>query len=97
MQLSGPRTLVAVYKRLFGYMRPHWAIMALVIVPRAVYAILNTTVPLVMKEVMARLEHAAKGAGARVGDSGPDRGGFSRCAPSWTFSRSTGSHGSAVR
>ena len=63
MQLSGPSDPVAVYKRLFAYMRPHWAIMALVIVPAAVYAILNTTVPLVMKEVMERLEHAAKAAG----------------------------------
>ena len=62
MQLSGPSDPVAVYKRLFAYMRPHWAIMALVIVPAAVYAILNTTVPLVMKEVMERLEHAAKAA-----------------------------------
>ena len=63
MQLSGRSDVVAVYKRLFAYMRPHWAIMALVIVPAAVYAILNTTVPLVMKEVMERLEHAAKAAG----------------------------------
>jgi subfamily B ATP-binding cassette protein MsbA len=63
MQLSGRSDLVAVYKRLLAYMRPHWAIMALAIVPASVYAILNTTVPLVMKEVMERLEHAAKGAG----------------------------------
>jgi len=63
MQLSGRSDLVAVYKRLFAYMRPHWAIMALAIVPASVYAILNTTVPFVMKEVMDRLEHAAKAAG----------------------------------
>jgi subfamily B ATP-binding cassette protein MsbA len=44
-------------------MRPHWVIMVLAILPASVYAILNTTVPLVMKEVMERLEHAAKGAG----------------------------------
>ncbi len=62
MQLSGRSDVVAVYKRLFGYLRPHWTIMALAIVPATVYAILNTTVPLVMKEVMSRLEHAAKAA-----------------------------------
>jgi ATP-binding cassette, subfamily B, bacterial MsbA len=62
MQLSGRSDVVAVYKRLFAYMRPHWAIMALAIVPASVYAIFNTAVPFVMKEVTARLEHAAKAA-----------------------------------
>src|SRR6478752_7922697 len=62
MQLSGRSDVVAVYKRLFAYMRPHWAIMALAIVPASVYAILNTAVPLVMKEVIPRLETAAKAA-----------------------------------
>src|SRR4051812_37661842 len=62
MQLSGRSDVIAVYKRLLAYMRPHWTIMALAIVPAAVYAILNTTVPLVMKEVISRLEHAAKAA-----------------------------------
>ena len=62
MQLSGRSDVVAVYKRLFAYMRPHWAIMALAIVPASVYALLNTAVPLVMKEVIARLETAAKAA-----------------------------------
>jgi ATP-binding cassette, subfamily B, bacterial MsbA len=62
MQLSGRSDVVAVYKRLLAYMRPHWAIMALAIVPASVYAIFNTAVPFVMKEVIARLEHAAKAA-----------------------------------
>jgi len=62
MQLSGRSDVVAVYKRLFAYMRPHWAIMALAIVPASIYAIFNTAVPFVMKEVIARLEHAAKAA-----------------------------------
>ena len=62
MQLSGRSDVVAVYKRLFGYMRPHWPIMALAIIPASVYAIFNTAVPFVMKEVIARLEHAAKAA-----------------------------------
>ena len=62
MQLSGRSDVVAVYKRLFAYMRPHWAIMALAIVPASVYAIFNTAVPFLMKEVIARLETAAKAA-----------------------------------
>src|SRR5215471_5025959 len=62
MQLSGRSDVVAVYKRLFAYMRPHWVIMALAIVPASVYAIFNTAVPFVMKEVTSRLEHAAKAA-----------------------------------
>ena len=62
MQLSGRSDVVAVYKRLFAYMRPHWAIMALAIVPASIYAIFNTAVPFVMKEVISRLEHAAKAA-----------------------------------
>jgi subfamily B ATP-binding cassette protein MsbA len=62
MQLTGRSDVVAVYKRLFAYMRPHWPIMALAIVPASVYAIFNTAVPFVMKEVIARLEHAAKAA-----------------------------------
>src|SRR5262252_1184088 len=62
MQLSGRSDVVAVYIRLFAYMRPHWGIMALAIVPASVYAIFNTAVPFVMKEVTARLEHAAKAA-----------------------------------
>jgi subfamily B ATP-binding cassette protein MsbA len=62
MELSGRSDVVAVYKRLFAYMRPHWVIMVLAIVPASVYAIFNTAVPFVMKEVIARLEHAAKAA-----------------------------------
>ena len=97
MQLSGRSDVVAVYKRLFAYMRPHWAIMALAIVPASVYAILNTSVPLVMKEVIARLETRSQSRGARVGDPGPDCGGVPAARASWTFSRSTGSHGSGAR
>jgi ATP-binding cassette, subfamily B, bacterial MsbA len=63
MQLSGPADVVAVYKRLFGYMRPHWVIMAMAIVPASVYALLNTAVPLVMREVISRLENVAKTSG----------------------------------
>jgi subfamily B ATP-binding cassette protein MsbA len=60
MQLSGRSDVVAVYKRLFAYMRPHWAIMALAIVPASVYAIFNTAVPFLMREVISQLENAAK-------------------------------------
>jgi ATP-binding cassette, subfamily B, bacterial MsbA len=63
MQLRGRSDVVAVYKRLFGYMRPHWVIMALAILPASIYAILNTTVPLVMRELIAQLENAAKSSG----------------------------------
>jgi len=60
MQLSGRSDVVTVYKRLFGYMRPHWGIMALAILPASVYAIFNTAVPFLMKEVISQLENAAK-------------------------------------
>ena len=63
MQLRGRSDVVAVYKRLFAYLRPHWLIMALAVVPASIYALLNTTVPLVMREVIDRLEHAAKASG----------------------------------
>jgi subfamily B ATP-binding cassette protein MsbA len=52
--------VVAVYRRLLGYLRPHWLLIVLAVVPASVYALLNTTVPLVMREVMERLEHAAR-------------------------------------
>src|SRR6478752_443785 len=60
MQLSGRSDVVAVYKRLFAYMRPHWVIMALAILPASVYAIFNTAVPFLMREVISELGDAAK-------------------------------------
>src|SRR6185369_3943313 len=60
MQLSGRSDVVTVYKRLFAYMRPHWVIMALAILPASVYAIFNTAVPFLMREVISELGDAAK-------------------------------------
>jgi len=63
MQLRGRSDVVAVYKRLFAYMRPHGLIMVLAVVPASIYAVLNTTVPLVMRELIDRFEHAAEASG----------------------------------
>jgi subfamily B ATP-binding cassette protein MsbA len=54
--------VVAVYRRLLGYLRPHWRLVALVVVPAAIFALLGTVVPLLMKEVIERLQDAASGA-----------------------------------
>ena len=58
MQLTGRSDVVAVYKRLFAYMRPHWVIMALAIVPASGYSIFNTAVPFLMREVISQLNAA---------------------------------------
>jgi len=63
MQLRGRSDVVAVYRRLLGYMRPHWLIMVLAVLPASIYALLNTTVPLVMRELISQLENAAKASG----------------------------------
>jgi len=63
MQVRGRSDVIAVYKRLLAYMRPHWLIMALAVIPASIYAVLNTTVPLVMRELIERFEHAAKASG----------------------------------
>jgi subfamily B ATP-binding cassette protein MsbA len=41
---------VAVYRRLLRYLRPHWLIVAAVIVPACIYAFLGTFVPVLMSQ-----------------------------------------------
>jgi subfamily B ATP-binding cassette protein MsbA len=50
------------YRRLLRYVRPYWWIVAAVVVPVAIYAIVGTAVPLLMAEVIKQLEDAASSA-----------------------------------
>ena len=54
--------VVAVYRRLLRYLRPHWPLIALAFVPAAIYATINMFLPLAMSEVIERLENAARNA-----------------------------------
>jgi ATP-binding cassette, subfamily B, bacterial MsbA len=61
MPLSNP-DVVATYRRLLRYVRPHWPMVAAAVVPALVYAALGTLVPLVMSGVVERLQNAAANA-----------------------------------
>ncbi len=54
--------VVATYRRLLRYLRPHWPIIAAAVVPAAIYALLSTLVPLLMSGVIERLEDTARNA-----------------------------------
>jgi ATP-binding cassette, subfamily B, bacterial MsbA len=54
--------VAAVYRRLLGYLRPHWPLIAMAFVPAAIYAGVNTLLPLGMSEVIERLEDQARNA-----------------------------------
>jgi subfamily B ATP-binding cassette protein MsbA len=51
---------VAVYRRLLGYLRPHWPLLLVAIVPAAIYAAVNLFLPLAMSEVIKRIENEAR-------------------------------------
>jgi subfamily B ATP-binding cassette protein MsbA len=51
---------VSVYRRLLGYLRPHWPLVAAAVVPATIYAVVGTAVPLLMSEVIERLQDAAR-------------------------------------
>ena len=55
-----PQDLVAVYRRLLRYLKPHWLLIAAAVIPAAIYAAINTAVPLLMRDVIQTLEHAAR-------------------------------------
>jgi subfamily B ATP-binding cassette protein MsbA len=59
MTSSNP-DVVATYRRLLRYLRPHWMIVAAAFVPAAIYAVLGTLVPLLMSGVIERLEDTAR-------------------------------------
>lgn len=50
----------AVYRRLLGYLRPHWAVIAVSAAASALYAVANSVAPLLLGEVIARLEDTAR-------------------------------------
>jgi subfamily B ATP-binding cassette protein MsbA len=50
----------AVYRRLLGYLRPHWWLIAAAIVPATLYATFDSAVPLLMKAVIERLQDAVR-------------------------------------
>jgi subfamily B ATP-binding cassette protein MsbA len=52
---------VTVYRRLLGYLRPHWLIVAAVFVPAVIYALLGTLVPFFMSEWIAGLSDPGNG------------------------------------
>jgi subfamily B ATP-binding cassette protein MsbA len=57
---TAPPSAVSVYRRLLGYVRPHWPLVAAAVVPAAIYAILGTAVPLLMSGVIERLQEEAR-------------------------------------
>src|SRR5882672_11832425 len=54
--------VVVIYRRLFRYLRPHWLIIAAAVVPAALYAAVNTTLPLLVSGFVGQLQDAAKSA-----------------------------------
>jgi subfamily B ATP-binding cassette protein MsbA len=60
MQSPANSDLVAVYRRLLRYLRPHWLIIVAAVVPASIYAAINTAVPLLMRAVIQQLEQAAR-------------------------------------
>jgi subfamily B ATP-binding cassette protein MsbA len=54
--------IVAVYRRLLRYVRPHWRIIAAAALAAAVYATADAAVPLLMRAVIERLEDLGRGA-----------------------------------
>jgi subfamily B ATP-binding cassette protein MsbA len=50
----------ATYRRLLRYLRPHWLLVAAAIIPAAIYAVVGTAVPLLMSEVIDRLQDAVR-------------------------------------
>ncbi len=47
---QGVQSAASVYRRLLGYLRPHWFLVAAAFVPAVIYALLGTVVPLLMSE-----------------------------------------------
>jgi subfamily B ATP-binding cassette protein MsbA len=55
-----PPNAVSVYRRLLSYVRPHRLIVVAAAIPAAIYAVVGTFVPLLMSEVIERLQDAAR-------------------------------------
>lgn len=52
--------VVAVYRRLLGYVRPHWPMIAAAAAAAVVYALVSGVVPLLLKEVISQLESGTR-------------------------------------
>jgi subfamily B ATP-binding cassette protein MsbA len=52
--------VVAVYRRLLRYLRPHWPLILVAFIPATIYAAVNTFLPLAMSEVIKRIENEAR-------------------------------------
>ncbi len=51
---------VTVYRRLLGYVRPHWIMIATAAAAAVVYALVSGVVPLLLKEVITQLESGSR-------------------------------------
>lgn len=57
--------VVTVYRRLLGYVRPHWVLIAAAAAAAVVYALVSGVVPFLLKEVISQLESGAgRGSGS---------------------------------
>ena len=54
---------VAAYRRLLGYVRPHWAMIVAAGGAALIYALVSGAVPLLLKEVISQLESAGRSTG----------------------------------
>jgi subfamily B ATP-binding cassette protein MsbA len=52
------QTAASVYRRLLGYLRPHWLLVAAAFVPAVIYAVVGTFVPLLMSQWIDALRDA---------------------------------------
>jgi subfamily B ATP-binding cassette protein MsbA len=59
---QGDSSAAGTYRRLLRYVLPYWLIVAAALVPAVIYALVGTAVPLLMSEVIERLEDTARGA-----------------------------------
>ena len=62
--MSGESSAAATYRRLLRYLRPHWLLVVAAIIPASIYAIVGIAVPLLMSEVIDRLQDAVRNPGA---------------------------------
>jgi subfamily B ATP-binding cassette protein MsbA len=51
---------IAVYRRLFAYLRPHWLVLGASVLASAVYASADSVVPLLLRQVIVHLEQAVR-------------------------------------
>ena len=57
---AGESSPAATYRRLLRYLRPHWLIVVAAVIPASIYALVGTAVPLLMSEVIDRLQDAVR-------------------------------------